>query len=203
MVFVLAVLAANLAAAALLAFSGGGAVLQVAADGKAVIQRKSFFGESTETFRWDEVRHVRMTGAIGTATSASGRRGAAGENLELELANGKKIAVYSHKIAWPIGNLDRKLLYANIGKPLQGEFRSVSLGGASWFISFILIAISGVAVLMKIVVPITPGMPAAPLAAARWSNLWRFGALVTLSVLLWAAVLWGLAFFLIGEMPPL
>lgn len=198
MKFLFPALLLNLAAAAVLTFSGNGAVLQIDQQGDARLSRKSIFGTSSERFRWSEVRGVRMVGVVGSATSTGRQRGAAGENLQLELVSGKKIEVHSRPVAWPLGDLKRNLLVENVGKPFQGEWRSVSLGGASWFIAFVLAGIGGVLTLMKIVVPITGRMPADQLKTARWKNLWRFGILVILSASGWLVFAWSLIFYLIG-----
>ncbi|MBL8993087.1 MAG: hypothetical protein JNM63_07085 [Spirochaetia bacterium] len=156
--------------------------------GECTLVKKTLFQTTVESFSWKDVRTVRLTGPLERASSGGHARGTAGENLALETASGKIIAVYGRSVAWPFGTLNRRGLETHLGQPLVGEWWSVSLGGASWFISFILAAVAGVLVLMRIVVPITPGMDAGKLRAARTTNLFRFMILT-----LGSAIFWGLA----------
>lgn len=198
---ILFAVAAHLAAVAALAFFGTGSVLTVADNGVATLVRKTFLGESSESFLWADVRHVRWTGSVNGYPSAGSRRGAAGENLALELASGNAVAVFSRSVAWPVGNLNRSRLTQHIGKELRGTHRSVSLGGASWFIAFILAGISAILLLLKMVHPISSSMSPGELRQARWFNLRRFLYLVFGALVLWAGILMALIFFLIGGLP--
>lgn len=174
----LAALILSLAAFLLLALFGAGAVLGSNQSGDCVLVKKTLLTASEEHFQWKDVKEVRLSGSLGLSSSSGRGSGTNGENLELEMTSGKKILVYPRKVAWPFGNLNRENLRSRIDNRIDETLWSVSLGGVSWFLSFILGAVAGVILLMRIVVPITPGMEAKKLSAARKANLFRFILLV-------------------------
>lgn len=180
------------AAFLVLAFFGTGTKLTGLPGGNCVLEKRTLFKKTTETFSWKEITAVRLTGAMQQGSRGGNARGTAGENLALETATGKTYAVFLRNVAWPFGSLNRKTLVEQVGRPLVGEWWGVSLGGPSWFISFILAAIAGVIVLMHVVIPIIPGMEAGLLRKARMTNLYRF-----LFLVFGAAGFWGLTISLL------
>ena len=165
--------------------------------GQCVLNRRSVWGKSSERFHWRTVRAAHSFGSAQESYGAGVARGASGSNIVLEIEGGRSVPVMSRAVAWPIGPLKRELLEAALGKKApEGPQWAVSFGGATWPVAFILGSVGLLFLLLGMVQPIRPNMPAAELSSARAANLRSLLIVFVAGSAVWAAIVGGLIYVL-------
>jgi len=192
----IAVVILTLGAICILFFSGTGASLDCKENGECELRRRDLFSKTSETFRWQDVTFVHLVSGGGLHTTGGSRRGVASANILFDIKPDRKVFLYASGFGWIVGSLDHKFLYNHLSsKSIPKKVWGVSLGGPSWFISFVMGAIAVIVILLSIVEKFRPEMNEKEIQSARIKNLTRFSILISVSTAIWTVILFSLFFW--------
>lgn len=172
---------------AILAVSVNGARLSCPTDsGRCVLQRRTLFESSADTFDWGAVRQVSMEySATRWTASGGGARVIVQDNIILHLD--RKIPVLVKPGAWLFGTLGETSLRTSIGRSPPGNLWIASFGLTPWFLWFVAAASGALFALLSTIRKIESDMSADALRAARLHNLSRLAAISGIFALFWSA----------------